>query len=149
VIWPLTGTKETLRYTQGDRSGGRLAGVILSARRVILSVKGAILSVKGVILSVAKDLMDQYYVYIMTNKSKTLYTGVTNELKRKVYEHKQKIANGFTKKYNITKLVYYEVYKDPISAISREKQIKAGSRQKKIDLISSTNKDWLDLYDEL
>jgi len=92
----------------------------------------------------------QYYVYIMTNKHHTaLYTGVTNELKRRVYEHRQKMADGFTKKYNITKLVYYEVHKDPISAISREKQLKGGSRQKKIDLINSTNRHWADLYEEL
>jgi len=100
-------------------------------------------------VAISKTTDTQYYVYIMTNKHNTsLYTGVTNELKRRVYEHKQKIADGFTKKYNITKLVYYEVYKDPISAISREKQIKAGSRQKKIDLINSINRKWIDLYDE-
>jgi len=92
----------------------------------------------------------QYYIYIMSNKHHTaLYTGVTNELKRRVYEHKQKMADGFTRKYNITKLVYYEVYKDPINAISREKQIKGGSRQKKIELINSTNRHWADLYEEL
>jgi len=92
----------------------------------------------------------QYYIYIMSNKHHTaLYTGVTNELKRRVYEHKQKMADGFTRKYNITKLVYYEVYKDPINAISREKQIKGGSRQKKIDLINSTNRKWIDLYEGL
>jgi putative endonuclease len=86
----------------------------------------------------------------MTNKHHTaLYTGVTNELKRRVYEHRQKMADGFTKKYNITKLVYYEVHKDPISAISREKQLTGGSRQKKIDLINSTNRHWADLYEEL
>ena len=86
----------------------------------------------------------------MSNKHHTaLYTGVTNELKRRVYEHKQKMADGFTRKYNITKLVYYEVYKDPINAISREKQIKGGSRQKKIELINSTNRHWADLYEEL
>jgi len=92
----------------------------------------------------------QYYIYIMSNKHHTaLYTGVTNELKRRVYEHKQKMADGFTRKYNITKLVYYEVYEDPINAISREKQIKGGSRQKKIELINSTNRHWADLYEEL
>jgi putative endonuclease len=92
----------------------------------------------------------QYYVYIMTNKhNKVLYTGITNDLKRRVYEHKEKLVNGFTKKYNITKLVYYEVLEDPENAILREKQIKAGSRQKKIDLIDSINKKWLNLYEEL
>ncbi|MCK4390500.1 MAG: GIY-YIG nuclease family protein [Desulfobacterales bacterium] len=92
----------------------------------------------------------QYYVYIMTNKhNKVLYTGITNDLKRRVYQHKEKLVNGFTKKYNITKLVYYEVFQDPENAILREKQIKVGSRQKKIDLINSTNRKWLNLYEEL
>ncbi len=86
----------------------------------------------------------------MTNKRNTvLYTGVTNDLKRRVYEHKQKMVDGFTKKYNITKLIYYEVYDGPSSAITREKQIKAGSRQKKFELICSINKEWQDLYDKL
>ena len=92
----------------------------------------------------------QYYVYIMTNKhNNVLYTGITNDLKRRVYEHKEKLVNGFTKKYNITKLVYYEVFEDPENAILREKQIKAGSRQKKIDLINSINRKWLNLYEQL
>ena len=92
----------------------------------------------------------QYYVYIMTNKhDNVLYTGITNDLKRRVYEHKEKLINGFTKKYNITKLVYYEVFEDPENAILREKQIKAGSRQKKIDLVNSINRKWLNLYKEL
>ena len=89
----------------------------------------------------------QYYVYIMTNKHNTvLYTGITNDLKRRIYEHKEKMVAGFTNKYNITKLVYYEVFDDPENAISREKQIKAGLRQKKIQLITSMNKEWRDLY---
>jgi putative endonuclease len=92
----------------------------------------------------------QYYVYIMTNKNNTvLYTGVTNNLKRRVYEHKTKLGSKFTKKYNITKLVYYEVGNDINEAIAREKQIKAGSRQKKIDLINSFNPEWKDLYEEI
>ena len=92
----------------------------------------------------------QYYVYIMTNKKNTvLYTGVTNELRKRVYEHMEKLANGFTKKYNITKLVYYEIFQDVENAIVREKQIKAGSRQKKIDLINRVNKEWRDLYEQL
>jgi len=90
-----------------------------------------------------------YYVYIMTNKHNTvLYTGITDELKRRIYEHKEKLVDGFTKKYNVTKLIYYEVFEDPENAISREKQIKAGSRRKKIELINSINRKWLDLYEE-
>ena len=92
----------------------------------------------------------QYYVYIMTNKNNTvLYTGVTNDLRRRVYEHKNKLVDGFTKKYNITKLIYFEMCRDAAGAISREKQIKAGSRTKKIALINTMNPDWRDLYDEL
>ncbi len=92
----------------------------------------------------------QYCVYIMTNKRNTvLYTGITNDLKRRVYEHKAKLAGGFTKRYNINKLVYYEVSGDVEGAILREKQIKGGSRAKKIALINSMNPEWKDLYDEL
>ena len=101
-------------------------------------------------MAISKTMDKQYYVYIMTNKrNAVLYTGVTNDLKRKIYEHKEKIVAGFSKKYNITKLVYYEIFEDPENAILREKQIKAGSRLKKIDLINSTNRAWVDLYDEL
>ena len=92
----------------------------------------------------------QYYIYIMTNKRNTvLYTGVTNDLKRRVYQHREKLSEGFTKKYNITKLVYYEIFEDIENAILREKQIKAGSRRKKIELINSMNGNWRDLYEEL
>jgi putative endonuclease len=86
----------------------------------------------------------------MTNKNnRVLYTGITNDLKRRVYEHKEKLVNGFTKKYNVSKLAYYEVFEDPENAILREKKIKAGSRQKKIDLISGMNMQWKDLHGEL
>ena len=92
----------------------------------------------------------QYCVYILTNKNNTvLYTGVTNNLKRRVLEHKQNQGSVFTSKYKIHKLVYYEVTTDINAAILREKQIKAGSRQKKIDLINSMNKDWVDLFEEI
>lgn len=90
----------------------------------------------------------QFYVYIMANKNNTvLYTGVTNDLIRRVYEHKEKLVEGFTGKYNINKLLYYEIFEDPQSAIAREKQIKGGSRSKKIGLIESMNEDWKDLYE--
>ena len=89
--------------------------------------------------------MNQYYVYIMTNKSKTLYTGITNNLQRRVYEHKQKLIPGFTSKYNINQLVYYEITSDINVALSREKQIKGWLRSKKITLIESVNPEWRDL----
>lgn len=92
----------------------------------------------------------QYYIYIMSNKNNTcLYTGVTNNLKRRVYEHRNKLVEGFTKRYNVTKLVYYEICGDPYNAITREKQIKKGSRHKKDDLITRMNSEWRDLYDEI
>jgi putative endonuclease len=91
---------------------------------------------------------EQYYIYIMTNKSNTvLYTGVTDDLKKRVYEHKEKIVGGFTKKYNIDKLIYYEAFDNISSAITREKKIKGGPRQKKVNLIKSLNPNWDDLYD--
>lgn len=92
----------------------------------------------------------QYYVYIMTNNGKTvLYTGVTGNLKKRVYEHKEKLGGGVTSKYNVNRLVYYEVTQDVLSAITREKQIKSGSRAKKIELITGMNAQWVDLYEGL
>ena len=88
-----------------------------------------------------------YYVYIMTNQANTvLYIGVTNDLARRVYEHKNKIdPRSFTAKYNVNKLVYYEYTTSVESAILREKQLKAGSRQKKVELINKFNPNWFDL----
>jgi len=90
----------------------------------------------------------EYYVYIMTNKSRTLYTGVTNDLMRRVYEHKNKLVKGFTGKYNIQYLVYYESTSDVHAAIAREKQVKGWLRKKKIALIDSMNPTWKDLSEE-
>ena len=90
----------------------------------------------------------QYYVYIMTNRSRTLYVGVTNDLERRVYEHKQKLIPGFTQRYNITQLVYHEATLDVRSALAREKQIKGWLRAKKIALIESMNPEWMDLSAE-
>ena len=85
------------------------------------------------------------YVYILTNKvNSVLYIGVTNDLKRRVYEHKQEQIDGFTKKYHITKLVYFENFSDPYTAISREKQLKRWTRVKKNALIETKNPDWND-----
>ncbi len=89
-----------------------------------------------------------YYLYIMTNKSRTFYVGMTNNLERRAFEHKHKLIQGFTSRYNITQLVYYEVYSDVREAIAREKQVKDWRREKKITLIESLNPLWKDLSDE-
>jgi len=90
--------------------------------------------------------MRQYYVYIMTNKRNgTLYTGVTNNLTRRVYEHKHKLVEGFTSKYGLSRLVYYEVFDDIRLAIAREKQIKGWLRARKSALIEAKNPEWNDL----
>jgi putative endonuclease len=86
----------------------------------------------------------------MTNKlDSVLYTGVTSDLVKRVYEHKLKLIEGFTKKYNVNKLVYYEIFDDINDAIEREKQIKSGNRQRKIDLVSKKNPAWIDLSNKL
>jgi len=90
----------------------------------------------------------QYYVYILTNKSGTLYTGVTNDLVRRVFEHKNQMVDGFTKRYNLKYLVYYETTNDVHEAIAREKQIKGWLRAKKLQLINSLNPAWKDLSEE-
>jgi putative endonuclease len=91
--------------------------------------------------------MQVYYVYIMTNTHhNVLYTGVTNDLERRCYEHKQKKIKGFTQKYNVDKLVYFEIFDYIDSAITREKQIKGYSRMKKSALINKFNKEWKELY---
>ncbi|MFN8361447.1 MAG: GIY-YIG nuclease family protein [Candidatus Kapaibacterium sp.] len=89
--------------------------------------------------------MAEFYVYILSNPYRTLYIGVTNNLKRRIYEHKQKIVEGFTQKYDITRLVYFEQTTDIRSAIQREKQLKGWLRAKKITLIESVNPNWQDL----
>ena len=91
--------------------------------------------------------MKNYYVYIITNRSETLYTGITNDLTRRIYEHKNKLIDGFTKKYNIDKLVYMELFSNPEDTIRREKQIKGWLREKKVKLIGSANPNWKDLSD--
>ena len=90
------------------------------------------------------------YIYILFNKPNgTLYTGVTSDLVKRVWEHKNKITGGFTAKYSIDKLGYYEEFADIKDAIAREKQIKGGSRKKKLDLIMNNNPDWIDLYEQI
>lgn len=89
---------------------------------------------------------NQFYVYILTNHSdKVLYTGVTNNIQRRIFEHKNKLISGFSSKYNLNKLVYLELFSNPNEAIAAEKKIKGWLRKKKINLIETKNPDWLDL----
>jgi putative endonuclease len=91
----------------------------------------------------------QYWVYMMTNTNNTvIYTGVTNDLEKRIFQHKNKKASSFTSRYNVIKLVYYEPFNQIYDAIAAEKKIKAGSRAKKIQLIESFNPNWADLYDQ-
>ena len=93
--------------------------------------------------------MNNYYVYIITNiVNRVLYIGVTNDLQRRLYEHKNGLIDGFTKKYNVHKLVYFEETSDVMSAIAREKQLKGWTREKKKELIQKTNPEWKDLTTE-
>jgi putative endonuclease len=92
--------------------------------------------------------MTTYYVYILASASRTLYIGVTNNLERRVYQHRTKLHEGFTAHYNLNRLVYFEVFNDVLVAIGREKQIKGWTRAKKIALIESVNRDWKDLTDQ-
>lgn len=90
-----------------------------------------------------------HYIYIMTNKKDgVLYIGMTNDLRRRMEEHKQGVGSAFVKRYNLHYLVYYEVFTDPENAIKREKQLKAGSRKKKVALVEERNPEWNDLYGE-
>jgi putative endonuclease len=92
--------------------------------------------------------MKQYYVYILASgKYGTLYTGITSDLVGRIYEHKEHLADGFTKKYKVNQLVYFEIHDDVHEAILREKQIKKWNRDWKINLIERDNPHWLDLYD--
>ncbi len=90
-------------------------------------------------------LLKTYYVYILSSRQRTLYTGVTGDLPRRVQEHRLKLVEGFTKRYNVTQLVYFESTTDVLAAIAREKQIKRWSRSKKIALVRSMNPEWKDL----
>ena len=90
-------------------------------------------------------LMKTYHVYILSSRRRTLYTGVTGDLQHRIYEHRHKLIEGFTKQYNVTQLVYFESTNEVHAAISREKQVKGWSRSKKIALIRSMNPEWKDL----
>lgn len=90
---------------------------------------------------------EQYYVYILTNwNNKVMYIGMTNNLERRIYEHKHKLVDGFTKKYNVDKLVYYEMTTDVLSAIAREKELKKWRREKKDQLVIQSNPEMKDMY---
>ena len=98
----------------------------------------------------SKNMGKKGYIYIITNYTNTtLYVGVTSNLYKRIWEHKNKVVEGFSKKYNLNKLVYYEVADDIETAINREKYLKGKSRRYKINLIKSINKDWIDLYDNI
>lgn len=90
----------------------------------------------------------QYFVYLMSNASRTLYTGVTNDIIRRVWEHKNKVTEGFTSQYHVTQLVHFEAFPSPRDAIAREKQIKGWRRSRKIALVSEANPEWRDLSEE-
>ena len=95
-------------------------------------------------------MVRQFYVYILTNKAQTvLYTGITNDLEKRVWEHRSGLGSKFVGRYGASRLVYFEVFEDPYEAISREKQIKAGPRRKKVALIEKTNPRWRDLAGQL
>jgi len=91
-----------------------------------------------------------FYVYILANEHNTvLYVGVTNDLRKRVFQHREKLVKGFTRRFNVGKLVYYEQADDPVSAISREKRIKSWNRTSKVKLVTGFNPGWRDLYDEI
>jgi len=97
-----------------------------------------------------QDMTKQYFVYILMNKRNTvLYIGITSNLIKRVWEHKNKLVKGFTEKYNVDKLVYYEIFNDPENAIAREKKIKGWLRKKKLALIKKKNPEFKDLYNSL
>jgi putative endonuclease len=93
--------------------------------------------------------MKHYFIYILSSKNKVLYVGMTDNLARRIYEHKQRLVEGFTKEYNVDRLVYYEILPDLKSVVKREKQLKNWHREWKINLIESMNKGWKDLYSEI
>jgi putative endonuclease len=90
----------------------------------------------------------QYYVYILASRSRVLYIGLTNDLERRVFEHQRKLVTGFTSKYNVSRLVYFELFEQVRDAIAREKQLKGWRRERKIALIESANQQWRDLSED-
>jgi putative endonuclease len=134
------------QVTQHDKG----AGVVLRrSQRAWPEVIGGLWPT-GLIQVTMSDMAtdNQFYVYIMTNKSGMLYTGMTNNIKKRADEHKNKLVEGFTKKYNIDRLLYFETFGDVPSAIAGEKTIKGWLRIKKLDLIRTVNPDWRDLSED-
>jgi putative endonuclease len=110
-----------------------------------LDVKGKYGLITGFLL-----MSKTFYVYILSNKRHgTLYIGVTSELQKRIYKHKNKMLEGFSKKYDLDKIIYYEIYKDSVTAITREKRLKKWKRQWKIKLIEEKNPTWSDLSNEI
>ena len=136
---------QTGKYSVSLR--GRVAPEAISCPRHgdLLAAEGSVVMTRG-----RRVTNRHYYVYMMTNKHNTvLYTGVTNDLKKRAWQHREKLVEGFTKRYNVTKLVYYQVFDDVRAAIAREKQLKKWNRAWKVQLIEKTNPEWRDLYDEI
>ena len=134
--------------TEGSQRLWRLVKTkIRSILHVALSVRDSfVVKVKPLIsISKANYQLKQFYVYIMSSANRVLYIGVTNNLERRIFEHKNKLMEGFTAKYNVTKLVYLEETSDVRAAIEREKQLKGWKRARKIALIEDTNPNWDDL----
>jgi putative endonuclease len=132
-----------LRFTQHDKDTGV---VLRRSQRVQPEVGGGLWPVSLIPVTMSDMAMDnQFHVYIMTNKSGTLYTGMTENIKKRTDEHKNRLVDGFTKKYNIDRLLYFEMFVDVHSAIAREKTIKGWLRKKKLELIRTVNPDWRDL----
>ncbi len=127
----------TNKYSHLDRSPGQPG------------CSGEIFIVQFILVNNYHMANKSYYIYIISSFKKVLYIGITSNLRKRIWEHREGVVDGFTKKYNIKMLVYYEVYDDPETAIKREKQLKRWRREKKLKLIESMNPEWKDLYEEL
>ncbi len=141
-------------HPETDNSRIQSTGSLVTPRRTIreYNLRGLVTprrTIRECNLRGLKQLF-MFYTYILTNVNNTvLYVGVTNNLIRRTYEHKQKLVDGFTKKYNVNKLIYFEQFSDVRIAIQREKQLKSFSRIKKINLINQLNPEWIDLYNSI
>jgi len=114
-----------------------------------LEIPGSCCARPGMTVERAEGVMSHYVYILASRKDGAIYIGVTNDIIRRIYEHRTKAVPGFTSKYNITRLVWFEIYDDPISAISREKELKKWKRSWKVQLIETNNPQWDDLYDSI